>query len=102
MTPRPPASPLFPYTTLFRSGLPELAKAHCGARQENLTLTRARHLTYERASPRPFKGRGEARSYVRSEEHTAELQSHVKLVCRPLLEKKNIDAFIRVHAADRH
>src|SRR5690242_21522807 len=26
---------------------------------------------------------------VRSEEHTSELQSHVNLVCRPLLEKKN-------------
>src|SRR5438477_5078547 len=25
---------------------------------------------------------------LRSEEHTSELQSHVKLVCRPLLEKK--------------
>src|SRR5690242_20935432 len=27
---------------------------------------------------------------VRSEEHTSELQSHVNLVCRLLLEKKNL------------
>src|SRR5438477_4733148 len=29
---------------------------------------------------------------VRSEEHTSELQSHVNLVCRLLLEKKNVHA----------
>src|SRR5438477_4652523 len=29
---------------------------------------------------------------VRSEEHTSELQSHVNLVCRLLLEKKNMAA----------
>src|SRR5260370_10927258 len=66
---RPPRSTLFPYTTLFRS----------------------------ECSPRPFPGafaewlRG--REVIRcrrqrSEEHTSELQSHLNLVCRLLLEKK--------------
>src|SRR6266571_2683751 len=59
---RPPRSTLFPYTTLFRSGPPR-----CRAR-------RRRAL-----EPRPG---------ARSEEHTSELQSHVNLVCRLLLEKK--------------
>src|SRR6266571_7764953 len=61
---RPPRSTLFPYTTLFRS---------VGAQQ------------HDRAQPR----RGRADEFVnRSEEHTSELQSHVNLVCRLLLEKK--------------
>src|SRR5690242_13747346 len=32
----------------------------------------------------------------RSEEHTSELQSHVNLVCRLLLEKKNLDDYIKI------
>src|SRR5690242_21885555 len=64
---RPPRSTLFPYTTLFRS------LRDAGRRA-------ARH-----AHPRPAPRRpGEPRS----EEHTSELQSHVNLVCRLLLEKK--------------
>src|SRR6266571_9321750 len=59
---RPPRSTLFPYTTLFRS--------------------RVRH---DRPPGRPRTGAGGGR---RSEEHTSELQSHVNLVCRLLLEKK--------------
>src|SRR5260370_29935872 len=66
---RPPRSTLFPYTTLFRSlvlrgfGLYSLAIGW---------------------------GLGEVASIicVRSEEHTSELQSHLNLVCRLLLEKK--------------
>src|SRR6266571_8370995 len=60
---RPPRSTLFPYTTLFRSAPPRRGGA-----------------------PRR---RGRARDGPRSEEHTSELQSHVNLVCRLLLEKKN-------------
>src|SRR6266487_5100629 len=59
---RPPRSTLFPYTTLFRS-------AGCGLRG------------CRRRSPR-------RRPWLRSEEHTSELQSPVHLVCRLLLEKK--------------
>src|SRR5437773_9698395 len=58
---RPPRSTLFPYTTLFRSSGPY--RCCC-----------------DRAAPRC--------RYVRSEEHTSELQSHHDLVCRLLLEKK--------------
>src|SRR5437588_8452392 len=64
---RPPRSTLFPYTTLFRSSSMALASV------------RAWRLTKFRAFARP---------YVRSEEHTSELQSHSDLVCRLLLEKK--------------
>src|SRR5260370_8866102 len=63
---RPPRSTLFPYTTLFRS------RPGCGCC---------------RSSPRRWSSRrSPARS--RSEEHTSELQSHLNLVCRLLLEKK--------------
>src|SRR4051812_49930471 len=62
---RPPRSTLFPYTTLFRS-------RHAGRRGR----TRAQE-------PRQARGHD-----ARSEEHTSELQSHVNLVCRLLLEKK--------------
>src|SRR3954465_2271215 len=65
---RPPRSTLFPYTTLFRSQ-PERGAARVRYRQ--------RHLRKHRHQPR-------------SEEHTSELQSHDNLVCRLLLEKKNI------------
>src|SRR5690242_20906782 len=62
---RPPRSTLFPYTTLFRS--PDRLEPEL--------------LQYSRAF---FHGR----PIGRSEEHTSELQSHVNLVCRLLLEKK--------------
>src|SRR5438876_11500095 len=59
---RPPRSTLFPYTTLFRSGLFPQMSHRC-----------AMHAP---------------RNGLRSEEHTSELQSPVHLVCRLLLEKK--------------
>src|SRR5438132_9121282 len=66
---RPPGSTLFPYTTLFRSLLPD---------------------------PVPDESRDEGAegeeddedAVPRSEEYTSELQSHSDLVCRLLLEKK--------------
>src|SRR5437667_9243817 len=76
---RPPRSTLFPYTTLFRSGLrvdeaePVLVKALDDAVLADLPYLRVIH----------GKGTG-----ARSEEHTSELQSHHDLVCRLLLEKK--------------
>src|SRR5260370_12074734 len=67
---RPPRSTLFPYTTLFRSlHQGERGFSHPGRR---LLDRRWRSL-----------GGGK-----RSEEHTSELQSHLNLVCRLLLEKK--------------
>src|SRR5260370_21204006 len=69
---RPPRSTLFPYTTLFRS--PSRQRG-CGGAALSL---RARSHSFLR----------ETRTHPRSEEHTSELQSHLNLVCRLLLEKK--------------
>src|SRR6266571_438972 len=63
---RPRISSFFPYTTLFRSSAPPRRWPDPGV-------------------PGSWGGRGRRR---RSEEHTSELQSHVNLVCRLLLEKK--------------
>src|SRR2546422_8225335 len=90
---RPPRSTLFPYTTLFRSGVVSRAyllhmNVNCGCF----------------ATPEPLTGMTVARDgalvalavlmtifafmEARSEEHTSELQSRLHLVCRLLLEKK--------------
>src|SRR5437764_11085320 len=69
---RPPRSTLFPYTTLFRSGL-------------------ARGVGDRAAVPLQAGDRrdvDDAAAGLRSEEHTSELQSPMYLVCRLLLEKK--------------
>src|SRR2546430_5037963 len=86
---RPPRSPLFPYTTLFRSQSPDTNvlltydNQLLGAEPltepvsfDVLTYTRTRAL--------------EPLGALRSEEHTSELQSQSNLVCRLLLEKKKI------------
>src|SRR3970040_2509882 len=64
----PPRSPLFPYTTLFRS-----CAASTGERAQFLAVG--------------VDGEGVAKQ-ARSEEHTSELQSHHDLVCRLLREKR--------------
>src|SRR5260370_32632187 len=80
---RPPRSTLFPYTTLFRS-LAAVRRGR-GARRGVLGRLR-RHRTAPEPSHAPA---GYLRpGAVRSEEHTSELQSHLNLVCRLLLEKK--------------
>src|SRR5438477_5911876 len=73
---RPPRSTLFPYTTLFRSVLYDVT----GRAGERRVAWRLGLRLLSRGSAR-------ARA-LRSEEHTSELQSHVNLVCRLLLEKK--------------
>src|SRR5438477_6217754 len=85
---RPPRSTLFPYTTLFRS-VRELSQVQkmkkymnylgAGVEPTGQFLHRIRRAT----TKADFDG-----GTVRSEEHTSELQSHVNLVCRLLLEKK--------------
>src|SRR5207244_13618703 len=98
----PPRSPLFPYTTLFRSadvldqlqllaGLDRnrverevvvaLAQARAG-RIEPAIITLGTALERTPGEPRVYQALG------RSEEHTSELQSPDHLVCRLLLEKK--------------
>src|SRR2546422_5466949 len=63
---RPPRSTLFPYTTLFRSPI--------------ITSARLPAITTQ--------SRSSSSRWLRSEEHTSELQSRLHLVCRLLLEKK--------------
>src|SRR5260370_26471981 len=86
---RPPRSTLFPYTTLFRSGVPSSSRVRA---------------FWDRCSTPPRMGCATCRTFTsisypgwetsrsRSEEHTSELQSHLNLVCRLLLEKKKNDA----------
>src|SRR5260370_18573441 len=79
---RPPRSTLFPYTTLFRSindlTLPDSQGFRPTRKPMNCTS-----VGQESAS-----STGLGSGSVRSEEHTSELQSHLNLVCRLLLEKK--------------
>src|SRR5437879_9729084 len=94
---RPRRSPLFPYTTLFRSGrsgqpsitvldecwflldspalAPEVVQLYRTARKRNSSVWGISQTVED------FVG-------TRSEEHTSELQSPMYLVCRLLLEKK--------------
>src|SRR5260370_6515284 len=76
---RPPRSTLFPYTTLFRSWWEsEYVLLQHGA----MVPTRVAYA-------------------LRSEEHTSELQSHLNLVCRLLLEKKKLGPPARWSSAAR-
>src|SRR5260370_25873338 len=68
---RPPRSTLFPYTTLFRSPSISLMRSAVSVTASNI-----------------FASENAAIFKRRSEEHTSELQSHLNLVCRLLLEKK--------------
>src|SRR5690606_41726283 len=85
MARRPPTSTLFPYTTLFRSR--RASPFPPGVQSSGYWATAVRspdarivcHLPCAPAGVRP-----------RSEEHTSELQSRENLVCRLLLEKKNV------------
>src|SRR5690242_21483997 len=92
MTRRPPRSTLFPYTTLFRSlnplmalGLMVLAYASYIAVFAYIRAS-VGNLTFNAIVAGPLRVCSTLRT--RSEEHTSELQSHVNLVCRLLLEKK--------------
>src|SRR3712207_7859245 len=86
---RPPRSTLFPYTTLFRShGIED--EAYAGT----ALLHRADAIgpvppCHGRTPQAPVRNAIATRAR-RSEEHTSELQSRQYLVCRLLLEKKNV------------
>src|SRR3712207_7783032 len=97
---RPPRSPLFPYTTLFRSGDARLGRRvepvrrlvehdHVGVVEEGsgegdeLRLAGRQAVAPGDEGVQAIRERGH-----RSEEHTSELQSRQYLVCRLLLEKK--------------
>src|SRR5690242_21290836 len=87
---RPPRSTLFPYTTLFRSFV-RVAVADLEHRvavpDRPLSEALPRREIHDVVLVDPRRAEQE-RDLVRSEEHTSELQSHVNLVCRLLLEKK--------------
>src|SRR5690242_20843687 len=90
MIQRTPRSTLFPYTTLFRSAAGTRGgsdrRRTDGGRLAGKRLSRRDRPAGRReraaSADRPQRG-------LRSEEHTSELQSHVNLECRLLLEKKN-------------
>src|SRR5258705_4569897 len=83
---RPPRSTLFPYTTLFRSYRPREG-AHLAASD-----SWRRILSYLSAQVliNAETGQVDRLKSTRSEEHTSVLQSLRHLVCRLLLEKKDL------------
>src|SRR5260370_32832798 len=80
---RPPRSTLFPYTTLFRSIVREDFFRQVEEHLEPVERELFRLMRNDVKSTRAFHIVSH-----RSEEHTSELQSHLNLVCRLLLEKK--------------
>src|SRR2546427_8432632 len=92
---RPPRSTLFPYTTLFRSGL-DLTHASTRIPHDRSYSGQSLRVTYAKTFPESGTGitlaayRYSTNGFfgIRSEEHTSELQSQSNLVCRLLLEKK--------------
>src|SRR2546430_6120718 len=88
---RPPRSTLFPYTTLFRSEDVAAVYTGDGGGADRSRLDAARGAVVSRAVVATARGGGNQPWGVgsgRSEEHTSELQSQSKLLCRLLLEKK--------------
>src|SRR3712207_7223742 len=88
---RPPRSTLFPYTTLFRSGL----HAGGGSLRDQVAQRAGQHALLAEAGEDVgdvgevgLVRTDEQHAAPRSEEHTSELQSRQYLVCRLLLEKK--------------
>src|SRR2546425_5420333 len=94
---RPPRSTLFPYTTLFRSpfhsasSIPRPATSSLSSATWHPAILCAGSLPAFASTP-AFRRRAGVLAKARSEEHTSELQSLAYLVCRLLLEKKNIKA----------
>src|SRR3712207_8749308 len=98
---RPPRATLFPYTTLFRSHLPEQHADRPAVRgdvmqaehQDVLVRSQAEQRGAQQGTggqvERPVRLFLDPSSDCRSEEHTSELQSRHYLVCRLLLEQKN-------------
>src|SRR5690606_39939023 len=89
-SPLRPTSALFPYTTLFRSSmLPRVALEYGHTWCAASTNPRATSASTSPAST-PMRSTVRATARPRSEEHTSELQSRENLVCRLLLEKKQL------------
>src|SRR5687768_17625182 len=90
----PPRSPLFPYTTLFRSSrwIPHTPASNRGLglvwRSRRSSLIFMVVAFGSRAKASKVRAAFSLSPSLRSEEHTSELQSRLHLVCRLLLEKK--------------
>src|SRR2546430_13531798 len=88
---RPPRSTLFPYTTLFRSMHITIPDKYRVGHEAHFAQVTSRFLEYVKDPKRlPAWEKPNMLAKYRSEEHTSELQSQSNLVCRLLLEKKNI------------
>src|SRR5690242_21054704 len=94
LIPPHPSSTLFPYTTLFRSRSmincdrqPHRTDSAC-LRIHHQRLDASIQVCLQVADIRITLHTYDLLRWDRSEEHTSELQSHVNLVCRLLLEKK--------------
>src|SRR2546430_13559282 len=99
---QPPRSPLFPYTTFFRSKAFSVTPDgnSCGVQFLDLLLVGAAKARHPCPRTRPRAATSEKINppaaqvfllvfvavIIRSEEHTSELQSQSNLVCRLLLE----------------
>src|SRR5690606_40816288 len=96
MSRRPPRSPLFPYTTLFRSSRRRRRgfRRRCPASAGHRGCFEADQTSFMQPTCRAgnhhngWAGILRCGTRSRSEEHTSELQSRENLVCRLLLEKK--------------
>src|SRR5260370_11223706 len=86
---RPPRSTLFPYTTLFRSIFQATALIFLFDELTDRTGHPIERLAQLAQLGESFN-RMTGSISQRSEEHTSELQSHLNLVCRLLLEKKKL------------
>src|SRR2546429_3565594 len=93
---RPPRSTLFPYTTLFRSAqvTKDVARA-----ERSVAITLMAYLVVLCLQAKHIKP---GTAWSRSEEHTSELQSRLHLVCRLLLEKKNLKPDVTKIVVDHH
>src|SRR5688572_32326247 len=94
----PPYSPLFPYTTLFRSSVIIAATWTKISQSYDLKFPQAPGPSFDNRVRKLYINKLESEkpemvmlgdsTLLRSEEHTSELQSQSNLVCRLLLEKK--------------
>src|SRR2546426_4816752 len=85
---RPPRSTLFPYTTLFRSLFVITLLLWLTLRFRSEGFTPGRAVALGALGGLAALVREQDGLFLRSEEHTSELQSPCNLVCRLLLEKK--------------
>src|SRR5260370_24674048 len=93
---RPPRSTLFPYTTLFRSVV-EIRRQGMQATAP-IFIPFLGAAIFQRSHPTDALKQAQVGWERRSEEHTSELQSHLNLVCRLLLEKKKKTRSTRHHS----